>query len=129
MCSCGFNDAAATEVYTYGHTLSRHSACPGTPAVTAGACADATVASTSPAATHPAATIFRTPRVPLPPIFERMQSSSHVDVARMVSRAASPPRSEEHPSELQSLMRNSYAVFCLKNKKQAIIQPPTHHSH
>src|SRR3546814_9493065 len=25
-------------------------------------------------------------------------------------------RSEEHTSELQSLMRNSYAVFCLKNK-------------
>src|SRR3546814_9445177 len=31
----------------------------------------------------------------------------------------SPPaiRSEEHTSELQSLMRISYAVFCLKNKK------------
>src|SRR3546814_6018877 len=28
-----------------------------------------------------------------------------------------PPRSEEHTSELQSLMRNSYAVFCLKKKK------------
>src|SRR3546814_10769173 len=27
-------------------------------------------------------------------------------------------RSEEHTSELQSLMRNSYAVFCLKTKKQ-----------
>src|SRR3546814_5091413 len=27
-------------------------------------------------------------------------------------------RSEEHTSELQSLMRTSYAVFCLKNKKQ-----------
>src|SRR3546814_10003923 len=27
-------------------------------------------------------------------------------------------RSEEHTSELQSLMRNSYAVFCLKNKKK-----------
>src|SRR3546814_8462016 len=27
------------------------------------------------------------------------------------------PRSEEHPSELQSLMRISYAVFCLKKKK------------
>src|SRR3546814_5186091 len=27
-------------------------------------------------------------------------------------------RSEEHPSELQSLMRISYAVFCLKKKKQ-----------
>src|SRR3546814_9705995 len=28
-------------------------------------------------------------------------------------------RSEEHTSELQSLMRNSYAVFCLKKKKQS----------
>src|SRR3546814_2263048 len=28
-----------------------------------------------------------------------------------------PARSEEHTSELQSLMRNSYAVFCLKKKK------------
>src|SRR3546814_4122225 len=27
-------------------------------------------------------------------------------------------RSEEHTSELQSLMRNSYAVFCLKNKQK-----------
>src|SRR3546814_1869966 len=29
-------------------------------------------------------------------------------------------RSEEHTSELQSLMRISYAVFCLKKKKQTI---------
>src|SRR3546814_1516474 len=29
-----------------------------------------------------------------------------------------PQRSEEHTSELQSLMRISYAVFCLKKKKQ-----------
>src|SRR3546814_5801129 len=29
-----------------------------------------------------------------------------------------PPRSEEHTSELQSLMRISYAVFCLKKKKK-----------
>src|SRR3546814_10529587 len=29
-----------------------------------------------------------------------------------------PHRSEEHTSELQSLMRISYAVFCLKQKKQ-----------
>src|SRR3546814_2873826 len=28
-----------------------------------------------------------------------------------------PTRSEEHTSELQSLMRTSYAVFCLKKKK------------
>src|SRR3546814_3272308 len=31
--------------------------------------------------------------------------------------AACPKRSEEHTSELQSLMRISYAVFCLKKKK------------
>src|SRR3546814_4415669 len=31
--------------------------------------------------------------------------------------AASTIRSEEHTSELQSLMRNSYAVFCLTKKK------------
>src|SRR3546814_1552524 len=29
-----------------------------------------------------------------------------------------PGRSEEHTSELQSLMRNSYAVFCLKKKNK-----------
>src|SRR3546814_8509271 len=33
------------------------------------------------------------------------------------SRCAHPGRSEEHTSELQSLMRISYAVFCLKKKK------------
>src|SRR3546814_1085628 len=32
---------------------------------------------------------------------------------------ASGPRSEEHTSELQSLMRISYAVFCLKKKTRA----------
>src|SRR3546814_7822604 len=35
-------------------------------------------------------------------------------------------RSEEHTSELQSLMRNSYAVFCLKKKKK---QKHTHTRH
>src|SRR3546814_2069703 len=32
-------------------------------------------------------------------------------------------RSEEHTSELQSLMRISYAVFCLKKKKKTNIHP------
>src|SRR3546814_4526406 len=44
---------------------------------------------------------------------------------RTIERPAGTPdmphlgrhRSEEHTSELQSLMRNSYAVFCLKKKK------------
>src|SRR3546814_1947091 len=38
--------------------------------------------------------------------------------------AGAGPRSEEHTSELQSLMRTSYAVFCLKNKKY-IVKPHT----
>src|SRR3546814_8505969 len=35
-------------------------------------------------------------------------------------------RSEEHTSDLQSLMRISYAVFCLKKKKQNV--PPTNNT-
>src|SRR3546814_8976398 len=35
-------------------------------------------------------------------------------------------RSEEHTSELQSLMRISYAVFCLKKKKYFYLYPPTY---
>src|SRR3546814_10287059 len=38
-----------------------------------------------------------------------------VEIAVIAHRAS---RSEEHTSELQSLMRISYAVFCLKKKKQ-----------
>src|SRR3546814_5945926 len=36
--------------------------------------------------------------------------------------APSRPRSEEHTSELQSLVRISYAVFCLKNKNKLTTQ-------
>src|SRR3546814_1889895 len=36
-------------------------------------------------------------------------------------------RSEEHTSELQSLMRISYAVFCLKKKQQETLRAITHH--
>src|SRR3546814_5910368 len=36
---------------------------------------------------------------------------------RHTARRARSVRSEEHTSELQSLMRISYAVFCLKKKK------------
>src|SRR3546814_1334037 len=40
---------------------------------------------------------------------------------------ATAPRSEEHTSELQSLMRISYAVFCLKTKTETITDTiPTH---
>src|SRR3546814_6012831 len=39
-----------------------------------------------------------------------------VETTLRVDEAASDQRSEEHTSELQSLMRISYAVFCLKKK-------------
>src|SRR3546814_10105785 len=44
--------------------------------------------------------------------------SDHKVTSRPVScsRVRSMPRSEEHTSELQSLMRISYAVFCLNKK-------------
>src|SRR3546814_10735221 len=44
----------------------------------------------------------------------RMSRSSAL--RRMLGATASEPRSAEHTSELQSLMRLSYAVFCLKKK-------------
>src|SRR3546814_5367942 len=40
--------------------------------------------------------------------------------AKPVGTALIEDRSDEHTSELQSLMRNSYAVFCFKNKKHTI---------
>src|SRR3546814_5814140 len=53
---------------------------------------------------------------------ERLRSSLQVRMK------CSPKRSEEHTSELQSLMRISYAVFCLKKKRtQDITITQQHH--
>src|SRR3546814_1312088 len=43
--------------------------------------------------------------------------AEHQGRTRTVDRPEFADRSEEHTSELQSLMRISYAVFCLKKKK------------
>src|SRR3546814_1944750 len=51
------------------------------------------------------------------PVGGEFVAEAHEDLVR---RAA--VRSEEHTSELQSLMRISYAVFCLKKKKLADTQ-------
>src|SRR3546814_6624189 len=55
-------------------------------------------------------------------------------IAHIVARAADDAfpaalrgRSEEHTSELQSLMRTSYAVFCLKKKKHKKTTTPVEH--
>src|SRR3546814_7647169 len=52
---------------------------------------------------------------------------SHLAYAPEIAQAMlqRQQRSEEHTSELQSLMRISYAVFCLKKKKQPTIKHNT----
>src|SRR3546814_6749994 len=52
-----------------------------------------------------------------------------IDAARCCSEpACSTDRSEEHTSELQSLMRISYAVFCLKKKNTTRALQTTHNT-
>src|SRR3546814_8678162 len=69
------------------------------------------------------------PRDRAPPTARRdSHDARHRHNARAPTDRACPnrPRSEEHTSELQSLMRISYAVFCLKkknkNNKKAVIR-------
>src|SRR3546814_4990190 len=65
--------------------------------------------------------------------FTTEEATAHIDMVHLGIEIASSPlptindlgptvtiRSEEHTSELQSLMRISYAVFCLKQKKKKI---------
>src|SRR3546814_14557991 len=48
-------------------------------------------------------------------------------VILIIGFTAGPERSEEHTSELQSLMRSSYAVFCLKTKTNRRLAMRPHH--
>src|SRR3546814_7352312 len=59
---------------------------------------------------------------------EAQESAPCCRRARCASWPASSPtrRSEEHTSELQSLMRIPYAVFCLKNKSETLKAPHPH---
>src|SRR3546814_20375489 len=85
-------DPPPSEIYTYRHTLSLHDALPICWAASA----------------SPAAIWF---------------SAAFIDATTPGAQSSrlctwlSTVRSEEHTSELQSLMRISYAVFCLKKKK------------
>src|SRR3546814_5523628 len=47
------------------------------------------------------------------------KSITSILIGIAIDRGAIRSRSEEHTSELQSLMRTSYAVFCLKKKKRS----------
>src|SRR3546814_1557484 len=63
------------------------------------------------------------------PLDSRMRWSCLSSAARFGASLAICPsalmRSEEHTSELQSLMRISYAVFCLKNKNKQCVYDHT----
>src|SRR3546814_10168913 len=54
---------------------------------------------------------------PRPAKWRRVTPGYFVAIRMWLQRLGSSDRSEEHTSELQSLMRISYAVFCLKKKK------------
>src|SRR3546814_10501098 len=55
---------------------------------------------------------------PLRSACRRLQRSKRQPLRSSRDRSTSSRRSEEHTSELQSLMRISYAVFCLKKKSK-----------
>src|SRR3546814_4298118 len=60
------------------------------------------------------------------PVFSQFYGQAEAPMAVTLLRKHEHDRSEEHTSELQSLMRISYAVFCLKKKhntNQLIRQP------
>src|SRR3546814_10273418 len=70
---------------------------------------------------HDALPIFMCPSVEYEAISSRHDGGS----SRAKASHFEPfRRSEEHTSELQSLMRISYAVFCLKKQKIRILRPP-----
>src|SRR3546814_6935956 len=56
------------------------------------------------------------PGLAIVPVVDPLAPEAGVSPIEPIRR--SPKRSEEHTSELQSLMRISYAVFCLKKKKK-----------
>src|SRR3546814_7319407 len=65
----------------------------------------------------PYTTLFRSPRPPSCPERRSVHRASRQSRWGL-GRTRRIRRSEEHTSELQSLMRISYAVFCLKKKKK-----------
>src|SRR3546814_1424840 len=110
-----FNGTATAEIYTYCHTLSLHDALP----------------------------IFMKAQIDHLPlefggkrptqgrtlavmqVSGGSQSFNEVNTLRLLGRwmrmiTIPNQRSEEHTSELQSLMRISYAVFCLKKQNKSI---------
>src|SRR3546814_1630369 len=116
---------ANTEIYTYVHTRSLHDARPiWTSSRGVGRLTRETV-STWPGAVAGTPRSTSSTRVvrdstPVPAISNDRSSSASSPVMDGASR------SEEHTSELQSLMRISYAVFCLKKNTKHTTYIPYH---
>src|SRR3546814_6628036 len=118
-CIFFFNDSATTGIYTDGHTLSLHDALPIYPG------APAQIHESHPAL---GSNVGNGDRRAFRALLFRMRlGSSHFTILFQADLCCMPSwewgsrsfsrirvRSEEHTSELQSLMRISYAVFCLK---------------
>src|SRR3546814_7134580 len=79
----------------------------------------------------PYTTLFRSPprRPSEPPAAARRRRPCTVQRQQRGRGSAVEQRSEEHTSELQSLMRISYAVFCLKKKKKTETKQHKHITH
>src|SRR3546814_10810325 len=103
-----FNDTETTEICTDRHTLSQHDALP----IAANASGAHHTSERAETREH---SIFLKMDAHYSSI-DRIDRFIHLRLAQSRPRIAgnSLPRSEEHTSELQSLMRISYAVFCLK---------------
>src|SRR3546814_5908254 len=103
------NDTASTELYTYLHTLSLPDALPISPSWRSSAEGRRSSISGMASSRKRRRTTSQT----------WFPASGAVGRDEQETRSATW-RSEEHTSELQSLMRISYAVFCLKKKKQKL---------
>src|SRR3546814_5987921 len=80
----------------------------------------------------PYTTLFRSARSSrvMPPFFLSISKTARSVITMSTTPApVSGRRSEEHTSELQSLMRISYAVFCLKKKKKTRKRNQNTHQH
>src|SRR3546814_5991030 len=71
----------------------------------------------------PYTTLFRSPRLASVPRRNWLWKQTGRAPSVLTQQPGATERSEEHTSELQSLMRISYAVFCLKKKKQNYNEP------
>src|SRR3546814_8679690 len=58
------------------------------------------------------------PKIYQPSQVDQFELITQDEAETMARRLAAEERSEEHTTELQSLMRSSYAVYCLKKKNK-----------